>query len=531
MQAQQGSIPVTIDAPVDGWNAFDSLDNMPKTAAVVLNNLIPEPGRVVSRLGQILYEDLGTGAPVETVASFSSATASKLVAASSGGIFVLGDSAIEASAQSTTEAAPVGTFNSDRWQTENFRKADETGIMAMCNGVDTTQIFDGVNVTDISTSGTDEALVFTPNFIGCLTFKGRMYYWLDDDNAFYYTQAGSYQGVFQKYDLGTFTRRGGKLTLITTWTQQDSGDGKDDFIVFVFDTGEVLIYQGDDPETTGYFEMVGRYLTSEPLSIRGTTQYGADTIIMTRDGYVALSTIIQEGRTSDVHQFSRLIHNAITERTQVTRPLYGWDVELFPRQGLMIFNVPISDDVFEQHVLNTVTQKWTRFKGISTACMCVHDERLFGGTRDGKIVAMLESTADFGRPILYDCLMAFDYHEAPGTQKHLVAAQIISTMSNPANIQITGYADFDVPDLIPITLPVEQIPSTWSVDPADPPSVVGSFWDEDFWSVEGVPYTTKGWQNVSAYGYAVSILVRFYSVNEQVIWRSTGLRLYMGGAQ
>jgi hypothetical protein len=407
--------------------------------------------------------------------------------------------------------------------------------------VDTSIVYDGTTITDIDSTGTTDP-DFSDDFIGCLTFKGRVYYWRDEDNAFWYTQAGAYQGEFKKFDLGGVTQRGGKLISMVSWTQRDAGTGNDDFLVFIFSTGEIIVYQGDDPDTEGYFEIVGRYITGEPLSVRGSSNYGADAIIMTKDGYISLSSIIQEGRTSDVPAFSRLIHAAVTRRTESRSELYGWDCELFPRVGLFIFNVPLSSQTFEQHVMNTVTQKWCRFRDLNVNCLTVHDERLFGGADDGTVLALLEGTSDDSNPIEFTALYAFNYMDDPGINKHLTAAQIISTHSRPGDINISGWADFDVPDLPQIDLPVGTTTGVWSTNttepddagpfwPALPPAPLGSFWDEDAWSAQDVPFTTKGWQNVSAYGYAVAVLVRFAKVNEGVQWRSTGIRFNMAGAQ
>ena len=520
---------ISIDAPIEGWNAYDSLDNMPPTAAIVLNNLIPGTGTVDTRQGTLEYYDLGTGEPCETVASLDSSEASLLVAASAGGMWDITDTQVEVAATEVTELAPIGTFLNDRWQHKNFRRADENGILLMCNGVDNTQVITPGTPSTL-TDLVDTDLVGT-DFIGVEVFKGRCYYWKDNDDAFYYTDAGSYQGNLIRFPLGAFVQKGGKLLLVSTWTQQDSGDGRDDFIIFVFSSGEILTYQGDDPGGIGFFEMVGRYFTAEPLSVRGMDNYGNDIIIMTKDGYVGLSSIIQQGRTSDVAQFSRLIHKAIVAETAIRADLFGWDCKLFAKKGLMVFNVPLSDTTFEQHILNTVTRKWCRFKGINVNCMDVHNERLFGGTVDGRVLAILESTSDEGRPITFEALYAFNYLGNAGIQKHLTAAQVLTTHSAPDFIQLRGYADFDVPVIKPLKLPAEASIGSWSIDPATPPQTVGSFWDEDFWGRSGVPFTYKGWQNVSAFGYSVALMVRFAKLNEGVQWRSTTLRYHGAGSQ
>jgi hypothetical protein len=521
------SFPSSIDAPVEGWDAFHAIDNMPPTAAIILDNMIPGPGTVDSREGSFVYADLGTGLPVETVASFESATDSKLITASNGGIWEIIDDPVT---PVVNELAAAGTFANSRWQTMNFRQAGENGVLIMCNGVDDAQIYDGTSLTPMDTTGSDPAV--TPDFIGVLVFKGRAYYWKEDESAFYYAQAGGYQGEIAKFDLGSFIQRGGKLVQIVSWTMQDSGDGRDDFIVYVFSTGEVLVYQGDDPETAGFWEQVGRYLTAEPLTVRGATQYGADTILMTKDGYVALSTIIQQGRTSDVPAFSRLIHKAVTQRTSANADLFGWTCELFPKKGLFVFNVPLSTVTFEQHVMNTITSRWCRLTDLNVTCLEVHEERLFGGTPTGEVKVLLESTSDSGKQINCTALYAYQYMDAPGVQKHLTAAMIRSTIPNPADFLLTGFADFEVPVLTPIPLPTTPTnDAIWSINPPVPPQDVGSFWDEDYWAGGATAPTTKGWQNVSAHGFAVSLLVRFAVVNETVVWRATNLRYHLTGAQ
>ena len=538
---QPGEISQThsIDAPTEGWNAFDSIDNMPETAAIVLRNLIPGAGRVDTRAGTTEYWDLGTGEPCQTVASLDSADNSGLFAASAGGIWGITDVA------DVTIISNPATFSLDKWQNKNFRKADESGILILCNGVDSTQIitpeaapppnFDIAPMVAEEYDYTDpDNQVLNPissDFIGVEVFKGRCYYWRDEDDAFYYTEAGSYQGVLARFPLGAFVQRGGKLIMTTTWTQQDSGDGRDDFLVFVFSTGEILVYQGDDPGGVGFFEFVGRYFTAEPLSVRGKDKYGSDIIIMTKDGYVGLSTIIQQGRTSDVPQFSRLIHSAIVDQTEKTSDIFGWDCILFPKHGLMVFNVPITEGDFEQHVLNTVTQRWCKFTDIKINCLEVHNERLFGGTQDGRILAVLEQTSDEGNPINFECLYAFSYLGDPGNHKHMTAAQVLTTHSKPEFIELRGYADFDVPLLTPLALPPGTTEGTWSTNPETPPSPIGSYWDEHYWARGGTPYTYKGWQNVSAFGYAVALMVRFAKLNDGVTWRSTTIRFNRAGAQ
>lgn len=539
------SVAQNLDAPIGGWDAFSSLDNMPADCAVVLDNLIPGPGSVNTRKGYVEFYDTGTGAAVQTVASLNIGSQERLVIASDGGIWdIVGNDA-----STGREVAAAETYLNSKWQAEQFRKFDETNALILTNGEDTTQIYqfepapgaDNYVLNDIvDTDGAETDGKGEGTFIGACTFKGRVFYWKAIDDSFYYSQAGSYQGVLKRFELGTVIQRGGKLLMVTNWTQQDSGDGKDDFLVFVFSTGEILIYQGDDPDPGGFWELVGKYYTSEPLSVRGSDHYGSDVIIMTRDGYINLSTIIQDGRTADVNQFSRLIYRAIIDRTENQAEAFGWECHLYPREGLFIFNVPLNQFAFEQHVLNTVTMKWCRFRGINTPCMGLHEDDLYGGTIDGKVLRLLTSTSDDGNPIQFAALTAYNVFGDPGYQKHVTAAQILSTHEDPNEIKLRAYADYEFPVIQPI--PVTNFNADqgiWANEIENAPAPAkGSFWADEvdsdkgsFWGSTLRPMTTKGWQNVSAYGYAIALLVQFARINESVIWRNTGIRFLKGGAQ
>jgi len=512
------STVISIDAPVEGWNAFDGLDSMPATAAVILENIIPGAGRADTRGGSDVFADTGTGDPVESIMPLNGNEEYFLIAASGGGLF-------DITGGSVSTLVAEETYSNDRWQHSNFRKQDESSVLIMTNGEDSTQVFNGVSVSNLVITGSTGL----PNsqFVGSLLFKGRMYYWFDNDNSFWFAQAGSYQGVLKEFDLGSQTQLGGHLVAMSSWTQQDSGDGKDDFLVFLFSTGETLIYQGDDPETIGFFELVGRYQMGEPMGVRGFTKYGSDLIVMTKDGYVALSTIVQQGRISDVPAFSRLIHTAITERTSSKSDLFGWECVMFQREGLFIFNVPLSGTTFEQHVMNTVTQRWCKFTGLNPICLAVQDSRLYGGRPDGTVNELLSGTSDAGVAINFSCLYAYNGFDNYGYQKLLTAAQIISTHPNPSEIELSGFADYDsLPNLSPLPGQAATDECIWGLE-----SGGGSVWDEDYWVADDNVATTKGWQNVSASGYAVALLVRFALTNDRVTWRSTGLRYYMIGAQ
>jgi hypothetical protein len=61
----------SITAPIGGWNARDSIAQMPPTDAVTLNNLYPTPTDVQLRLGYTKYSQLTTSTGVQTISSIT----------------------------------------------------------------------------------------------------------------------------------------------------------------------------------------------------------------------------------------------------------------------------------------------------------------------------------------------------------------------------------------------------------------------------------------------------------------------------
>ena len=58
------------EAPIGGLNTLDSIDNVPSTDAIILDNLIPSPGAVRVRGGFVEYADLSESGDVKTLIQY-----------------------------------------------------------------------------------------------------------------------------------------------------------------------------------------------------------------------------------------------------------------------------------------------------------------------------------------------------------------------------------------------------------------------------------------------------------------------------
>jgi hypothetical protein len=123
----------SVASPIGGWNARDSIANMPPLDAVTLNNFWPTPTDVQLRLG---YTEFCTGitGQVNSLMNYAGTSFQKLFAAA-------GTTIYDASG---TTAVPVKTITNDKLQHINV---GTTGghFMVAVNGDDPAILYDGTN--------------------------------------------------------------------------------------------------------------------------------------------------------------------------------------------------------------------------------------------------------------------------------------------------------------------------------------------------------------------------------------------------
>lgn len=498
---------IGLESPVGGLNGIDSVDSMPPTDAIVLDNWVPRSGYLQSRPGVIQHAgDLG--GPVETLTAYKGTQTFKLVAGANGKL-------IDVTGGGT--GADLGTgYTNDRWQSAMINDR-----LILVNGADPELAYDGATLTPLDYTGSNPAI--TPGeFVGVTTFKGRAYYWKETGTSFWYAEAGSYQGVLEPFDLGPVLQLGGNIKMMFSWTV-DTGTGPDDMLCIVTNIGELILYQGDDPGNVGFFEQVGRFEMPDPLSIRGHMKYGSDVILMTRAGYVNLTTVLREDQVSDYPAFSRKIARLVFDTGSENYENYGHEC-IQTDGGFLIFNVPLGNDKSQQFVRNAATNGWCRFTNWNAISFQVFNNETYWSGYDGYVYKIF-GNSDNGEAIILDALPAYQYLGDQGQQKQITAAQVLTTHPDPKLIGLTGFSDFTIPQL-----------SNTQAPPGNAGS--GPFWNaEDWnsvtWSRSGgqTAPTTKGWQNVHAFGFAVTVAVQMQIATQEVIWRQTGWRFRNAGAQ
>lgn len=263
---------VTIPAPAGGINTRDGDVGLPAQYAVTLENWIPGPGYISTR-GPCQQANAGVGTDLSCINTHPNGDT--LIGTLGGDIWKMGGGAALATA-----------FNGFDWHGNIFQ--DRT---ILCSGFDTPQIYNGTTITAGTYSGSG---LTDTNLYGSITFKGRVYYWEAAQRFFWYAAAAAFQGALAKYDVSTFCRTAGYIVSMCPMTN-DGGNGPDDYLAILFSSGEVLMFQGDDPASATSWQMIGSFLTAAMLGRRCWAIVGSATLVVTKQGVVDLAKALAVG--------------------------------------------------------------------------------------------------------------------------------------------------------------------------------------------------------------------------------------------
>jgi hypothetical protein len=490
-RASSASIP----APVGGWNARDSIGDMASTDAVSLTNWFPATTEVQIRQGYTQWAT-GISGQVETLFSFAGAATSKQFAVAGGKIY-------ETTAGGAVGAALVSGLTNSRFQYVNMETAAGNWLLAV-NGADKMRYYDGTIWTadggTYTITGAD-----TSNWIDLTLHKQRLWGIKKNSLQAYYLPTGSIQGAASSFDLSAFFQLGGSLVSVSTWTI-DGGQGVDDYLVFASSRGEVLVYGGNDP--LGSWAMRGLYRMGSPVGNRALYKFGGDLLVICQDGLYPLSAALQSDRTNAKSAVSSKIQAAVSSAISLYGSNFGWQVLNFPKNDMLILNVPISAGQ-QQYVMNTLTGAWCNFTGWSANCWSLYqDNAYFGG--NGFVGLAFNGFQDNGSNITADGLQAFDYFRSPGNRKRFTMLRPTFRATGAPNAQASINVDYDT-STPPVTLNfTNSSAGAWD----------SALWDVGMWG--GVDIY-KSWQGANTTGYAGAPRVVVVTRGVDVRWVSTDI--------
>ena len=498
------SVTQTLPPPIGGWDTMSALTNMPGQNALTLDNWFPSTDKVTLRKGYTSHATGMTGR-VETLIQYTGLTgAGKIFAANDGKVY-------DVSSVGAVGAAVLSGKSNDRWQQVQIGTSGGQFVMIM-NGADTPQTYNGTSWANAGMTGPTIA-----NLIWCNVHQRRLWFGEEDSLSAWYLAANAITGSATEFPLHGLASLGGYIMAMGTWSR-DAGDGSDDVAVFLTSEGQAIVYQGTDPSAAATWSLVGVFRIGKPIGRRCMIKAGADLIIITQDGFVALSTILGGDRSqTDGVAISAQINKSVNDAVIAAGGTYGWEPFLYPIGTMLIFNVPQSTNVFHQYVFNTITNKPCRFTGLNAICWALNNDIAYFGGTDGAVYRADNGTSDNGKNIEADAVPAFSFFGSPGVQKSFKLGEPIFQSAGNPNAALDLNVDFEV-----------QAPA--SVASASPAS--GGLWGDALWGQGtwgSADQIYRGWRPVHGIGEAASMRVRVSTNSSSPAWIATKYLFVPGG--
>lgn len=493
-------------APVGGWNAKNSLATMGEDEAAVLDNWFPESSYVRLRGGSSEFADTGTGLPVESLLSYTGLITKKFFAASDGDVY-------DITSGGTAGAAVVTGLTNDRWQYINYGNS-AGNFLYMVNGADNPRYFDGTTWTAPALTGSG---LTKSNLIHIQSFKERIFFVEKDKLWFWYLPVNSVSGALSKFDLSSFCTKGGYLMAMATWSR-DAGDGADDYAVFITSEGEILIYQGVDPNDAANWSLSSIYTIAAPIGRRCFLRLASELVIVTREGFVPLSKVLLYSKAVAKSNISNNIEDAVNTATNIYGNNFGWQPIFFSSKRMALFNIPVGENTEQQqYVINTSTGKWCRFTELNGNCWEEFNNGLYFGGNDGTIWEAETGTADGDASIETAALTAYSYFGSKSKLKRWTMARPLMRSTGILLISMRVSVDFEYNPAEVQYSAEESSGATWDV--AD--------WDTEDWA-DGFT-VTKSWKGVNGVGHSAALGIATSTKLQEIQWISTDFIYELGG--
>lgn len=500
----------SIPAPVGGLNALDSIANMPPTDAPVMENFFPQTTSVDIRNGSLIWQQDNTiNAYFETLMPYNGLNNKKLFGCAGSKIY-------DVTMKSGSPSPSVTGLSNARWQYTNVGTAGGQYLYAV-NGIDSPQLFNGSTWQAVTNGSSPIALtgVDPTTLVNVTLHKQRLWFIQKNTCVVWYLNAGSIGGTLLELDMTQLFKLGGTLVAMMTFTL-DNVSGITELAAFITSEGEVLLYDGTDPNSSSTWNLVASFRIGRPVGYKCFERVAGDLMLITTDGIYPLSKALMEDRDRPRDAISAKIYNLLNNDVASYNGNYGWQACLHPLGNKLIVNVPMVESSSQyQYVMNTITNAWTKFTGWNAACWAVQEDILYYGGLN-TVYQADTGTDDVGSNITAICKPAFNYFDTLGQNKMWTMVRPI--FSTTGNISPVISLNIDFNDVRPSSTATYTSTGTpWDT----------SSWDTSPWSSNNI--TQSNWESVGGIGKAGTIYLKISSQGQAIQWQATDWVYQMGG--
>jgi len=355
-------------------------------------------------------------------------------------------------------------------------------------------------------------------FINVNLFKNRLYFTQKDTLNCWYLPVDSIGGIASPLYFGSIARNAGYLQAMGTWTL-DAGQGADDYAVFVTSMGEVIVYNGTNPDNADTWQLKGVWQLGQTFSRRCFFKWSGDLLLLTQDGLVPLASALQSSRLDPRINLTDKIYFPISQAASLYYNQFGWQINYFAGENMLILNIPIPNGI-EQYVMHTITKSWARFTNIQGYCWEVSGDADMHFGSNGFVGTFYSALSDDGNNISATAQQAYSYFDSAGQLKRFTLVRPILQSTGGVPAVLCGLSvDFDTQSQLGQVSfnPTTQSEGIWDT----------ATWDKNIWG--GGLITTKIWQGVTGLGFSGSVNLNAVSRNIELHWASTDYVMERGG--
>lgn len=366
---KQNSIGITVPAPMAGINAVTSLALQAPTECVYTYNLVSQDLGMVVRQGFVEWANGWTGGPAKTAIPFEGHQADhdRLFVANNDGIW---DCTVEGAAVSQVLSWPDPLGEAGYCSYTVFTNDGGAMFILLCdkrNGyyvyTQTTdswaEVTEGVGAEQID--GVDPI-----NLDFVFIWKNRVWFVEQDSANGWYLDVASLYGTATKFNFGAQFKQGGSLRSFYNWSL-DGGLGLDDLMVAVSGAGDVVIYQGTDPDDATAFSLRGSWsIGAVPAGNRFGVEFGGEVYVLSVYGLLPMSQLLNGSSMNDPNTYlTAKISPFVREVMADHRQELGWQVVVHAEGAELYIETPQDtlrgNVAFVQYFGN---QAWSMVRGL-----------------------------------------------------------------------------------------------------------------------------------------------------------------------
>lgn len=460
---RQVTQPMVYPAPLRGIDARVPLALDSFETCIWAINMVPTEYAMRARRGYREWQiEIGTDDPVRTIIPYAGSAAAgtddRLFVATTSGIYdvtVYGAAPVQKFAFTNTGGnAGFGVYTTyvDESGDDLMFYADQDNGLFRYDPVAHTW----AQATGITTKAGSFTTLDVTKVVFVVVHKLRM--WLIEKNAnkAWYLPIRSAMGDATEFFFASKFKYGGGLIGLYNWTV-DGGQGRDDHLVAVSRSGDVIPWTGEDPSDVNTWTSTGTFhIGPVPEGHRVASEYGGELFLLSKYGITSMSKLMAGMVSADPmaneigHKIARLLRRDLD--------LYGnqpgWAIKFVTHIGALLITMPKRlDGRYRQYVYNIATQGWGLWRDVPVLSADTYDGSLMVGGPDGRVHRMdvdrdnITIAGSSGEPIAWFLLTTYSHLSSPATFKRCKFVRPNFVAQQEPQFNITVFYDYQINEI------------------------------------------------------------------------------------